>query len=116
MLRLRKLNMRDGGGGGEGVEETDFAEKPPTFEKQRAARKKCPKNFSLKSLTRDFSKTSSVLWWCFQLLFFDLGGFFSRINTQNRPLHDPFMDLHAFPLRIKENPDKPLDAILQVGF
>ena len=26
------------------------------------------------------------------------------------------LDFHAFPLRIKENPDKPLDAILQVGF
>ena len=26
------------------------------------------------------------------------------------------LDFHAFPLRIKENPDKPMDAILQVGF
>jgi len=26
------------------------------------------------------------------------------------------LDFHAFPLRIKENPDKPLDAVLQVGF
>ena len=26
------------------------------------------------------------------------------------------LDFHAFPLRIKENPEKPLDAILQVGF
>ena len=26
------------------------------------------------------------------------------------------LDFHAFPLRIKENPDKPQDAILQVGF
>ena len=26
------------------------------------------------------------------------------------------LDFHAFPLRIKENPDKPADAILQVGF
>ena len=26
------------------------------------------------------------------------------------------LDFHAFPLRIKENPAKPLDAVLQVGF
>jgi hypothetical protein len=26
------------------------------------------------------------------------------------------LDFHAFPLRIKENPDKPLDAVLEVGF
>ena len=26
------------------------------------------------------------------------------------------LDFHAFPLRIKENPDKARDAILQVGF
>jgi hypothetical protein len=33
-------------------------------------------------------------------------------------VHDgrPLLDFHAFPLRIKENPDKPQDAILQVGF
>src|SRR5438105_4651650 len=33
-------------------------------------------------------------------------------------LHDGrlLLDFHAFPLRIKENPDKPLDATLQEGF
>ena len=33
-------------------------------------------------------------------------------------LHDDklLLDFHAFPLRIKENPDKPLDAKLELGF
>ena len=29
---------------------------------------------------------------------------------------NPVLDFHAFPLRIKETPDKPQEAILQVGF
>jgi hypothetical protein len=29
---------------------------------------------------------------------------------------NPILDFHAFPLRIKETPDKPREAILQVGF
>ena len=28
----------------------------------------------------------------------------------------PLLDFHAFPLRIKEVPDKPQEAILQLGF
>ncbi len=29
---------------------------------------------------------------------------------------DPILDFHAFPLRVKETPEKPQEAILQVGF
>jgi hypothetical protein len=29
---------------------------------------------------------------------------------------NPLLDFHAFPLRVKETPDKPQEAILQVGF